>query len=107
MQDVSVALKRVMASKKLSQLSIARESNVSQATISRALRGEQKRGGRAFSRLAGYLEAQDSEWKMNNTSTKMNDDILSAIEEVWDETDVHARQIAVVIRALSGLKPKD
>ncbi len=95
------ALRSLMQEKRLSQQEIAFHANVSQSTVSRALRGGTKRQGRGTARLFTYMQNEiGHEWALDG-----KDKVVKAFESVWDGSNEHAAAIAKIIKASEGLGP--
>lgn len=105
MQEDSLAkdLLTLIQSKHLSQESIAKEAKVSQATVSRALRGRLERRGRARTRLFNYIHQESQNEELSGTGKEK---VIKAFENIWDRSEEHAAAIAKIIRASSGLLPR-
>jgi transcriptional regulator with XRE-family HTH domain len=82
-----------------SQASLAKAANVSQPTISRALREVPIRHGSARERLFKYTGISDP----NIVSTKAEslERLVAAFERIWAQSDVHADAIARIVDALA------
>jgi predicted transcriptional regulator len=105
MQEVNTALVDVgayMAAHGLSQTRMAKAAAVSQATVSRALRGVPERTGRARSRLFIYIH---EEMRRSGTVHGPKEQVLQAFDRIWGTSDAHASAMAKVIEALDGLRP--
>ena len=89
-------------SRHLSQESIAKAAKVSQATVSRALRGRIKRQGRARTRLFIYIRQELQKEGLSGTGKEK---VVKAFENIWDGSEEHAAAIAKIIRASGGLLP--
>ena len=95
----------------LTQEVLARNANVSQSTVSRALKSVPKRYSEPWRKLFTYAaiidENTDKSTGVGNGSTAGGiKRITSAVQEVWDGSDESARAIANIIHALGGLMPK-
>lgn len=104
MQEDSLAkdLLTLIQSRHLSQKSIAKAAKVSQATVSRALRGRIERQGRARARLFIYIR---QELQNEDLSGRGKEKVVKAFENIWDGSEEHAAAIAKIIRASGGLLP--
>lgn len=96
MSDLRSTLRTHMRRNAFSQARIAREAQVSQATVSRALGAPSLRDGPARSRLFSYLQQ----------SPPHPQRALDAVEQVWDGTPEHDGALARLIEAASDLRPK-
>lgn len=104
MQQQSLAnqLLAFMASRQLSQKTLAKAAKISQSTVSRALRGEVERQGRAKSKLFIYMQKELSAEGMQG---KGKEKIINAFEAIWDGSEAHAIAIAKIIKASKDLGP--
>jgi transcriptional regulator with XRE-family HTH domain len=104
MQEDSIAkdLLRLIQSRHLSQESIAKAAKVSQATVSRALRGRIERQGRARTKLFNYIQQELQKEDLSGTGKEK---VVKAFESIWDSSEEHATAIAKIIRASGGLLP--
>jgi transcriptional regulator with XRE-family HTH domain len=96
MDEVSATVRAYLARRKISQSSLAREANVSQATVSRALAGRGQRVGVAQARLFTYIHSSPSKPQR----------AIDAVQQVWDGSTAHEDALAVLIRASGDLWPK-
>lgn len=101
-QNLADRLRSVMETKGLGQEEIASAAQVSQATVSRALTRPYSRRTKPRKLLEDYLASTECQLHKKG---KLPADISSAVAQVWDKTDDHARLIANVIRALEGFSP--
>jgi transcriptional regulator with XRE-family HTH domain len=99
-QEAKIMAARLKAAD-ISQLEIATELGVSQSQISRVLSGHIKRRSRLFEDLCIY--AQSKLHGVTLSEVKKNQELLSALVDVWDGTAQHARSLAQVIRSLAVL----
>ena len=104
MRDPASLLREYMRRRGLTQAQLSEKSKVSQATVSRALRGEPQRKGAARSRLFNFVEID--EYAIQRCQTEAHARVLGAIERVWDRSEAHLDAIIRVIDALSGLGPR-
>ena len=104
MQEDSLAkgLLMLIQSRHLSQKSIAKAAKVSQASVSRALRGHIERRGRARARLFNYIHQELQNEVLSGTGKEK---VIKAFEKIWDRSEEHAAAIAKIIRASGGLLP--
>lgn len=105
MQNETTLLKRYMKRNGLSQSALAEAAGVSQATISRALRGNAGKFSAARERLFTYAEITKTRHAVD-AKQGPHEKIIAAFEEVWDNTDSHAEGIATVIQALGSFGRK-
>lgn len=99
MQELSERLHKILGDNKWSQAQLARTAGVSQPSVSRALRGDLLRRGRARERLFKYAGIEDLD-------PKGTERVVAAFRRIWDKSEAHADAIARVIGALEGLGPK-
>jgi transcriptional regulator with XRE-family HTH domain len=102
MQEPDEILRAYVADKSITQEQLCENANVSQATVSRALKRTPRRRGRAWVRLFTYVTRELS---VSSFSEGGKEKVLAAVERVWDGTDTHAVAIARIIDALAGLRP--
>ena len=104
MQEDSLAkdLLALIQGRHLTQESIAKAANVSQATVSRALRGRIERQGRARTKLFIYIQQELQGEELVGTGKEK---VVKAFESIWDSSEEHATAIARIIRASGGLLP--
>lgn len=90
-----------LAGAKITQEAIAGAAGVSQATVSRILQRCPARQSGAFRRLCIYAD------KLRPTSLPSlpvhNEELLSALSEVWNGTPEHALALAAMIRAAGAV----
>jgi transcriptional regulator with XRE-family HTH domain len=96
MYEMGATLQAHLARRNISQSELAREANVSQATVSRALRGQGKRAGGARARLFIYIHSWPS----------VPQRAIDAVQQVWDGSPAHEDALATLIRASGDLWPK-
>lgn len=88
----------------LSQNDIAIAVGASQSQVSRILSGKSLRRSRTFERICIYaFESLDKVQGKNKPPASANQDLITALDAVWDGSDQHAKALAVVIRSLGGL----
>ena len=104
MQQESLAnqLRVFMERRHLSQKVVAKRAKISQSTVSRALKGEIERQGRAKSKLFIYMQKELDEEGMQG---KGKEKVISAFEAIWDGSEAHAVAIAKIINASKELRP--
>lgn len=90
-----------MRRKHLSQGDVAERAHISQATVSRALRGEVERQSDARTRLFNYIQEELKVEMISEGKTK----VIEAFESIWDGSEAHATAIANIIKACDGLIP--
>jgi hypothetical protein len=82
---------------------LAERARVSQATVSRALRGVAHRHSQARYRLLNFMRFTESTFKDPTKGGKKR--VVEAFDEIWDGSRAHAEAVANVIAALAGLRP--
>jgi transcriptional regulator with XRE-family HTH domain len=102
MQSASARLQAYMKEKGLTQKELAEITQVSQATVSRALRGEPHRRGSARDKL--FIIAGISELEARPLPRDPRQRVLVAFDQIWDQTDAHADAVAQVIDALGAFR---
>lgn len=78
----------------IKQREMATRAKVSQATVSRALKGKALRRGAARNKLFSFIGINES--SLNNARER----VMTAFDEIWDHSEVHAEAIARVIDTL-------
>ena len=101
MQDVSSKLKQYLREERMSQAALARAANVSQSTVSRALRRQPSKHSDAFVTLCRYAVINVEETG-DSTANRINV-VNAAFMKIWDGTDRQALAIAKIVEALGGL----
>jgi len=96
--QVGQQLERLMAARGLTQLDVANEASVSQATVSRMLRRQPQRSGAAYLRLCSYIQRQT----MTAGAPDAPAVAFEAVRRVWDGSERHAAALGELIDA-SGL----
>jgi transcriptional regulator with XRE-family HTH domain len=97
--DVGAFVKDFLDREQISQQELATRANVSQSTVSRALRRPAVRGGAARSRLVAFMQQQ-------GPRTARPESALHALEEIWDGSEAHAAALASLVRASVELWPR-
>jgi transcriptional regulator with XRE-family HTH domain len=102
MQEVDSDLRTLMKAKGLNQTRLARLARVSQASVSRALKGDarQRRGG-AYIRLFNYIQKQARHEALGDLDKER---VHEAIDRIWDVSKAHAAAVAKVIQALDEFR---
>jgi transcriptional regulator with XRE-family HTH domain len=101
MQNVASQLVAFMEREGLKQSTLAENAEVSQSTVSRALRGQSLRRGSAKSRLFKYAGIAEPAGALSKTEASQR--LAKAFDQIWDESDVHADAIARIITVLAEL----
>src|SRR5581483_7174498 len=98
MQEVDSDLRALMEALRLNQTAVSREAQVSQATVSRALKGGVRvRRGRGYIRLCNYIQKQRDKGMFPKTG---NSHVHEAIDRIWSASKLHADAVAKVVEAL-------
>lgn len=93
------ALKEKFDNGEYKQSNVANKCNISQSTISRYLENPPIKVTGVLIKLCNYAKI---DLFLNDSSKPMNNEILmNALEDVWNGTEIHAKKIARVIRALN------
>ena len=96
-------LSAYMRNARLSQVELAKLAGVSQATVSRALRGTNQKHSDARKKLFTYAGLDDH---YGSSSTARGINLLTAaFSKIWDGSDAHALAVAKIIESLYGLRP--
>lgn len=101
--SLSERLRSFMEERQLSQKRVADAADISQSTVSRALKGHFERQGGAKSKLFTYIQ---NELLNEELSGKGKDKVVRAFESIWDRSEEHAVAIAKIIKASGGLLPR-
>lgn len=84
----------------LTQTDVAKAAGVSQSAVSRLLHRVPQRSGAAYLRLCSYIRQQ------HVPDEDAPDDVLAAVREVWDGTEVHATALAELVKTSRRLWPE-
>lgn len=103
MQDLVLVLKRIMRVHGLNRADVAAKVRVSEATISRILRGKTTGYGRARKRVLEFTKSIDEESSFGHEAGAGK--IVKAFNKIWDGSDDRARAVAKIIVALGELCP--
>lgn len=95
-------LREVLGARGTSQMSIAKGSGVSQATISRVLERCPKRNSKAFTKLCKYALPEPS--SMDSADPATSPLLMDALRETWDGTPEHAKALADILRAVNAAR---
>jgi len=103
---VDIASAARIAAKQLEEAGItqsrcAKELGIAQSQVSRLLAGRSKRATKAFRDVCGYA-FQVSQKESGNKAT-VPQEIVQAVNIVWNGTQSHAEALAIVIRTLAVL----
>ena len=101
-QPLGEALLALMKREGATQSSLAREADVSQSAVSRAVRGKPLRQGRARERLSVYMRQRGIEVGPSTQGALI---VLEAFNQIWDGSEAHAAAMARLIAATEGLAP--
>lgn len=86
----------------LGQQRIADALGASQSQVSRILSGRPVRWSRLAEDVCLYVERQ-SDGGVSTDAVRANDDLIGAIQAVWNGSASHARALSTVIRSLAVL----
>lgn len=89
----------------ITQVEIAEAVGASQSQVSRILAGRGARASRLLEEVCLYVERR-SGTNVTVDAVRSNEDILAAVQSVWDGSSAHARALAAVIRSLAVLAPR-
>lgn len=92
-------LRELVASGKLNQLGIEKITGVHQSQVSRILSGKIKRLSKNVKLLC---EFEQNLHKTMPIKRKLDQRILSAVDEIWDGTEVQAEALSRLILSLKG-----
>jgi transcriptional regulator with XRE-family HTH domain len=101
MQDAPSQLRSFMERKGLTQASLAKAADVSQPTISRALRGITNRRGPARDRLFKYAGISSQNYRPN--MREATERLVAAFDRLQGHSHGHAETIVRIIDALADL----
>jgi hypothetical protein len=96
-------LRDVLGAKGASQVSIAKDSGVSQATISRVLERCPRRNSKAFARLCKYALLEEPSG-MGAADPATSPLLMEALRDTWDGTPEHAKALADILRAVNAAR---
>jgi transcriptional regulator with XRE-family HTH domain len=96
------ALRAYLMREGMSQVRLAREAGVSQATVSRAMKQEAIRRTKPGQKLFNYMRQAGM---IGRPPPLIEQLVLGAFVEVWDQTEEHASAVAKIIKATEGLRP--
>ena len=95
--DLRAAIHAYMVREQIGQGEVAKRAKVSQSTVSRALKQEPIRSGRARTRLTIFMQERPEAGELTAVQT--------ALTLVWDGSDAHADALAGLIAASRELWP--
>src|SRR5712692_1802757 len=101
MQDLVSILNRIMGERGLSRADVAAGAKVSEATVSRILRGKTIGYGQARKRLFEFATTFDAATEGEPGTKK----VVKAFNRIWDGSDERASAVAKIIVALGALCP--
>lgn len=101
-RQLAARLQELMDRQFLTQTTLADLVGVSQSSVSRALRREPLRRGRARVLLVSYIQQAPTS---HQEPMPGGDQVLNAFSRIWDGTEAHAAAIAKIIDATKGLGP--
>jgi transcriptional regulator with XRE-family HTH domain len=96
--QVGRKLERLMQVRQLTQADVAKEAEVSQATVSRVLQRVPQRSGAAYLRLCSYIQQQPTE-------DDGPEDVFAAVRRIWDGSERHAAALTELIETSRRLWP--
>lgn len=94
--DVSIELKAFLSRTGITQSELAQRAEVSQPTVSRAMRREPVRRSESYARLCNYIRKEVDEITLPSPAR-------DALSEIWDGSTAHAEALATLIRAAGDL----
>ncbi len=102
MQHLSHKLRAFMEANGLTQNELAKAVKVNQSTISRILRENPRRCGKALKAICKYagIDIEDAE----TSTTEPKKLIMDTFMKIWDGTDIHAETVARIIIALQNVR---
>jgi transcriptional regulator with XRE-family HTH domain len=98
--DLARAINDLLTLEGITQEQLAYRAGVSQATVSRAMKKDAVRSGRARARLCKYMQGQAA-----TRRSQSDDPVGNALAETWDGSPEHAQALAILIRASRELWP--
>jgi transcriptional regulator with XRE-family HTH domain len=86
----------------LTQAEFAKASKVNQSTVSRILRENPRRHGKALKAICNYagIELENA----GTSTTEPKKLIMDTFMKIWDGTDLHAETVARIIVALQNVR---
>jgi hypothetical protein len=100
--EIKAKLQVLIDSRRVRQTDLARDIGISQSTLSRVLSKGYHNRSRARDQIEKYL----SEHALNLHIDAVPPEVVAAVDAVWDKSDIHARELARIIRSLDGLRPR-
>lgn len=94
--DVTNELKAHLDRQGITQAELARRANVSQPTVSRAMKKAPERKSKSYARLCSYIRQQVDEIPVPGPAR-------DALAEIWDGSPAHAEALATLLRAAGDL----
>lgn len=94
--DVARELNALLSRQGISQAELADRAEVSQSTVSRALRSVPARRSRSYAQLCSYILQQKDEIHLPVPAR-------DALAEIWDGSPAHAEALATLLRAAGDL----
>lgn len=101
-KEIVSLLRDFMAEKQLTCSAIARHVDIPQPTVFRALCPDKGRVNRTHLKLCVY--AQLNPYIERNVNPGESDVLMSALREVWDGTEHHARALARLLRSVRDVQ---
>lgn len=78
----------------MTQGELAKQLEISQSSVSRALNNPAKRNGRARTRISIFMQER-----------RRDSSPIEAVKEIWDGSEQHAEALSTLIRASKDLWP--
>lgn len=102
MQLLSHTLRMFMEANCLTQAEFAKAAKVNQSTVSRILRENPRRCGKALKAICNYagIELENA----GTSTTEPKKLIMDTFMKIWDGTDLHAETVARIIVALRNVR---
>lgn len=82
-------------------VSIANACNMTQSTVYRALKGKPKRMTLALNKLCVYAKINLQDYA---DEPEQSDTLMNALRQVWDGTEIHAKQLARLLIVANSCK---
>jgi hypothetical protein len=90
--------KATLLERRITQDAISADTGVPQSTVSRFLARCPRRASRAFNTLCNYALRKKSVEAKPDPGT--SDELMSAMRNIWNGTEEHARALADILRAV-------
>lgn len=86
----------------MTQSQIAEALGASQGQVSRILGGKVRRASRLFQEVCLYVERMDQ--GVTADTVRENEELINALQDVWNGSAAHAKALAAVIRSTKALR---